>query len=281
MFRKISFIVALISVLLLLALPALADISIDFESDTVGTAASSLSHTGVSFGGAGWLILNPGPNGTGNELGSPGCGAPLTVSFSTVQNHVGFIWSAQGNTLKVDVYLGGSVVATENFAGGFGSSASISHELDGLVIDAGNGSGCVVIDNFSATSSPSSGSSDAVFHFADGRINDMDTGSPIVLYPVDYGSDQTGLHIYAADRTQLLLAVTPDMIATAGCTDSNTTIVQDSATGIIVSRLAMQSDGTCPFQINAPAMEPGVYYVVIFDGLQAPTHYESHEEHIG
>lgn len=79
----------------------------------------------------------------------------------------------------------------------------------------------------------------------------------------------------------MLLEVTPAQVAAVpACPAENTTIAYDEATGIGLYRLAEHSDGTCPFQLNAPTGEPGKVYVIIFDDLFAGTYYESYETYM-
>lgn len=117
--------------------------------------------------------------------------------------------------------------------------------------------------------------------FYDGRINDYDTGNPVVLYPIADGESR-GLHVYNADSSGLIMMISAATIdAVADCPSQNTLIYQDSASGVSLWRLTLRPDGNCPFQLNAPTGEPGKTYIIIFDELYPNTHYESHEEFFG
>lgn len=114
--------------------------------------------------------------------------------------------------------------------------------------------------------------------FYDGRINSWDTGNPVVLFPFADGNS-LGLNIYSADGTGLILSIPASAIdAVAECPDSNSLIYSDSASGISLWRLPQRSDGTCSFQLNAPATEAGKTYSIIFNGMFSGTYYESWEE---
>jgi hypothetical protein len=123
--------------------------------------------------------------------------------------------------------------------------------------------------------------------FYDGRINDFDTGSPVVLFGMPYGESGWGLHVYAADDSGLLLEASPEEIAAvAECPAENTLIAENEETGVTLYRLPSRAtaDGVstvCPFQLNAPTGEAGKTYIIIFDGLQPHSRYESWEEYIG
>ena len=114
--------------------------------------------------------------------------------------------------------------------------------------------------------------------FADGRVNNWDTGNPVVLFPFTDGDSQ-GLNVYAANGDGLLLNILASTIdAVAECPDSNTLIVSDAASGISLWRLSRNSDGNCPFQLNAPTGEAGKIYSIVFNEMFAGTYYESWEE---
>lgn len=114
--------------------------------------------------------------------------------------------------------------------------------------------------------------------FTDGRINNRDGAAPVALYGVADSDGDMRLDIYAADESGLLLSIPAEIIsAVAECPDSNTLIYHDDTTGISLYRLPQRSDDTCPFQLNAPATEPGKTYVIIFDTLYMNTRYESYE----
>ncbi|MGJ3239805.1 MAG: hypothetical protein ACFE0Q_13930 [Anaerolineae bacterium] len=115
--------------------------------------------------------------------------------------------------------------------------------------------------------------------FYDGRLNDYDTGNPVVLYPYADSEDNRGLDIYSASGEGLLHRIPAEAFARVGrCPSENTTIFQSEETGIIISALAGEyPDGVCPYQLNAPTGEPGKVYVMIFDHLHPDTYYESYE----
>ncbi len=114
---------------------------------------------------------------------------------------------------------------------------------------------------------------------ADGRINAYDLAAPVVLYGIDYGNGQRGLHVYAADGSGLLFQVSAEQIAAMPeCPESNTLIARDIARGISLYRLSRDSRRVCPFQLNAFAERAGRMYVVIFGTLSAGSPYQSWEE---
>jgi hypothetical protein len=123
--------------------------------------------------------------------------------------------------------------------------------------------------------------------FYDGRINNYDTGTPVVLYGKADADDNWRLEVYNADGTGLLVVVYPEMIAAVPeCPDENTLIYNDETTGISLWRLPVRmvtEDGVnvCPFQLNAPSTEAGKTYIIIFDALYPNSYYQSHEEWIG
>ena len=114
--------------------------------------------------------------------------------------------------------------------------------------------------------------------FTDGRINDWDTGNPVVLYGMADGNSRR-LDIYAADSSGLILSIPASAIdAVPACPAGNTLILSDATSGISLWRLTARSDGICPFQLMAPATEASKTYVIIFDGLHAHTFYRSWEQ---
>lgn len=123
--------------------------------------------------------------------------------------------------------------------------------------------------------------------FWDDRINDYDTGNPVVLYGKHNDNDEWRLEVYNADSSGMLFYVTAAQIAAVPeCPDSATLIYADDATSISFWRLPQQrvtEDGAviCPFQLNAPTGEPGKVYIIIFDTLYPHTYYTSWEEFIG
>lgn len=118
--------------------------------------------------------------------------------------------------------------------------------------------------------------------FYDGRINHCDTFTSVVLYGKADEDDNWDLDVYAADDSGLLVTIPASMIAAVPtCPESNTLIFSDSATGISLHRLTQRPDGSCPFQLNAPATEAGKTYIVIFNELYPHSYYESYEEVLG
>lgn len=250
-----------------LALPVFAvSTTLTFEDAPLGALVSDLNYPGVSFTGSNWIVSdNQYVALTGNLLLGY-CGVTLGINFAEPQNGVSFKWSSVDYTLQVDAFLGGVPAGTSHFAGPWGSFASVPGTFDALVIGGGTEDGCAAIDDLAY--SYGSGATS----FTDGRINRYDMGSPVVLYPEANG----GLDVYAADGSGLMLRVSAEQIAAVTeCPESNATIVEDAATGIILSRLA--GDGSCPFQLNAPTAEPGKTYVIIFDSLSSSSDYESFE----
>ncbi len=144
MLKKVSFALLLMS-FVFLVLPVFAAAFIDFEDALPGTTPDALSYPGVSFSGTDWSILDSGPLATQHLFGS--CGSLLTVSFAVNQQNVSFIWASASNTLQVEVLLDGSLVSTENFAGSWGSFASVTGNFDELVIGGGGEGGCAAIDD--------------------------------------------------------------------------------------------------------------------------------------
>lgn len=144
MLKKITLALLLMS-FVFLVLPVFAAAIIDFEDVAPGTDSGALAYPGVSFSGSDWAILDIGPLPTQHLFGS--CTSALTVSFATAQTQASFIWASATNTLQVEVFLGGSLVSTENFAGSWGSFASISGNFDELVIGGGSEGGCAAIDD--------------------------------------------------------------------------------------------------------------------------------------
>ncbi|MDK3158901.1 hypothetical protein QPK87_20315 [Kamptonema cortianum] len=263
--------IAVLVVSLLFVIPALANVFIDFEDAVDGTPATSLVYPGVTFSSADWFILASGPLPTHHLIGP--CATSLTINFDTPQTSASFIWASFDNMLTVDVLLGGNLVGTENFAGPYGSLATINTPFDQLVIDDGMRSGCAAIDDLSTTSAPGEGTS-GIIPFTDGRINRTDQGAPVVLYANDGGLD-----VFDADGSGLIFSVSEaEIAAVAACPESNTVIASDPATGIILSRLSAREDGVCPFQLNAPTATPGKQYVIIFDSLSSTSAYLSYEQ---
>lgn len=108
--------------------------------------------------------------------------------------------------------------------------------------------------------------------FFDGRINNYDTGNPVVVYGHDFENGR-GLVIYNTNGV-LLLEVRPEAIeAVAECPDSNT-LIASNGEGVSVYRLV----GTCDFQVIAPTADPAKNYIMIFSELFHNAGYTSHEE---
>lgn len=116
-----------------------------------------------------------------------------------------------------------------------------------------------------------------IFH--DGRLNHCDTFAPVVLYGKADANDNWGLDIYAADESGLLVSISPDVFASvADCPTNNTLLYNEDTTGLSLYRLAQNPDGSCPYQLNAPATEAGKVYILIFDELFGNGYYVSFEE---
>jgi|GEM_PF-3993135 len=106
--------------------------------------------------------------------------------------------------------------------------------------------------------------------FNDGRLNNWDTASSIVVWGHDFETGR-GLVVYSPDSV-LLLQITPEQIAEiADCPAENTLIV--SSNEVDFYRLS-----SCEFQLNAPSLDGTKTYVLIFDELYANTGYSSYEE---
>jgi hypothetical protein len=112
--------------------------------------------------------------------------------------------------------------------------------------------------------------SSVVAPFSDGRINNWDTGNPVVLFGHDYETGR-GLVVYSP-KGALFLEASPEQIAAiAECPSENTLIV--SAGDVALYRLA-----SCEYQLNAPSLDGTKTYVIIFNELYENTGYISHEE---
>lgn len=131
--------------------------------------------------------------------------------------------------------------------------------------------------NLATGSASGSGNAGNGHIFYDGRINDFDTGNPVVLYGYQDGNANRGLTVYGANDEGLLMQVTPSEIASVPeCPTINTMIANNGS--ISLYRLAERSDGRCPFQLNAPTGDGSKTYIIIFDSLDTHTYYESWEE---
>lgn len=108
--------------------------------------------------------------------------------------------------------------------------------------------------------------------FFDGRLNDLDSGSPVVLFPFETVESELGLEVYTA-AGDLVLVVSPEAIAAIEeCPEVNTLILENEDLGISLWRLS-----SCEFQLMAPTGEPGKWYIIIFDWLDESTFYISFE----
>lgn len=106
--------------------------------------------------------------------------------------------------------------------------------------------------------------------FTDGRINNWDTASPVVLYGYDDNQGR-GLHLYSPDGVLLLDIGAGQIAAVDDCPASNTLIASTGA--ISLYRLS-----SCEFQLNAPSLDGTKTYVLIFNALYENTGYRSYEE---
>jgi hypothetical protein len=301
-FYKLVAIVFIVSMLVLLALPVLAAVSTNFDSEGLGTTAEALSIPGATYSGGGaWQIVDWSATFlafSGYQLLSPFCGTVLTIDFDTQQASANFDWASASGQLGVNVYYGGGLVSSLSFntVSSFGDgsgTASISGVFDQLVIDDLAGGGCAGIDDLVTTDAAVGAVPPATIDdtpqqvFFDDRINSYDTGNSVVLYGKPDADDNWRLEVYNADETGLLLVVYPETIAAVPeCPDTNTLIINDEATGISLWRLperTITAEGVriCPFQLNAPSTEAGKTYVIIFDSLYPSSYYESEDEWIG
>lgn len=106
--------------------------------------------------------------------------------------------------------------------------------------------------------------------FRDGRLNNWDTGNPVVPFGHDYETGR-GLVVYSPEGN-VLLEVTPEQIAAvAECPSENTLI---ASTGTV----ALYRLTSCQYQLNAPSLDGTKTYVMIFNDLYENTGYSSHEE---
>ncbi|MDQ7036321.1 MAG: choice-of-anchor R domain-containing protein [Anaerolineae bacterium] len=112
--------------------------------------------------------------------------------------------------------------------------------------------------------------------FFDGRINNYDTGNPIIVYGQAFEEGERGLTIYDTEGVLLLVVTPAEIAAVPECPDTNTLIAASASTGVAVYRLA----GSCLYQVNAPTGEAGKVYILIFNGLFANAGYTSYEEYI-
>lgn len=262
--------------LLLLALPSSAEtFELDFWGYPNFTPISSVSIPGVTF-----IVPNGATVMTDGETGIDiwgEAGTDLIIRFHRMNDSVRFTaygyGSCQEDPDTITLYNGSRQVSQSSF---FefpnGRCVSFIYQADELFteihFDVNEDDG-MEIWNLDVTIV------DDVLAFSDGRINSLDMASPVVLYPVDYGNEQWGLHVYAADGSGLLWELSPEDIP-ADCTNSNRFIAE--AAGIQLYRLAADTEGNCAFQLIAPTAEAGKFYYIIFDELSPDTDYQSWEE---
>lgn len=107
--------------------------------------------------------------------------------------------------------------------------------------------------------------------FYDGRINNYDTASPIVVYPHPVNGE-TGLAIYDVNGV-LLLLVSPETLANAPENPDSSILIAE-ANGVVLYRIPGEGGGL--WQLNAPQYN-GKTYVLIFPELFHSGGYESYE----
>ncbi|MEO1185991.1 MAG: hypothetical protein AAFX46_15510 [Cyanobacteria bacterium J06636_27] len=213
-----------------------------------------------------------------------------------------------GSFTNLQFRAGEQVVATANYPVNNIAPTQIWMEIDGVIVDTapfpgtvsytfqndgtydvasyGNGQNVTWSRtcSFVGLNNPSAGSNNSNIQetdqqpqqiFFDGRINDYDTGNPVVLYPINT-EDGVRLDIYNADQTGLLVSAPVERIATTDpCPNENTLILNDLANDILFYRLS-----NCQYYLRAPMNEAGKYYILIFDDLISNTNYESRTEFI-
>jgi hypothetical protein len=106
--------------------------------------------------------------------------------------------------------------------------------------------------------------------FKDGRFNDWDTGSPIVVFPHETESGQ-GLVVYSPEGVLLLVITAEEIAALPECPETNTLIASEN--NVSFYRLT-----DCSYQFNAPSVDGTKTYVLILFGLNADSGYRSYEE---
>lgn len=191
-------------------------------------------------------------------------------------------------TAVVTVTFNGSVIGTATVGGSL--SFTVATDVTGvsLIMINNTGSGTIggTLDCAAELTEIEETEVGPVQVFFDGRVNDFDSGNPVVLFGINYGDDQWGLEVYSADQTGLIFNATPEQIAAIPeCPDTPTMIAQSEASGIALYRLPQRTItddevAICPFQLNAPTGEPGKVYIIVFDTLYHNTYYESWEEFI-
>lgn len=140
--------------------------------------------------------------------------------------------------------------------------------LDELTFDPAAIGACTTLPLAGSSGAVASTSSQPLFN--DGRLNDRDAASPVVVYGHDFETGR-GLVIYAPVGG-LLLQVSPEQISEiADCPDENTLLA--STPNIALYRLS-----SCEFQLNAPSLDGAKTYVLIFKELYPNTGYSSYEE---
>lgn len=107
--------------------------------------------------------------------------------------------------------------------------------------------------------------------FTDGRINDYDSASPIVVYP-HLINDATGLIIYDVNGVELLV-ISPQQIADAPDNPDSPVLIAQANN---VSLYRIPGEGRGLWQINTPQYN-GKTYVMIFPELFRSGGYESFE----
>lgn len=188
---------------------------------------------------------------------------------------------------QIRMEIDGVIVDTDSFPG----TVSYTFQSDGIydVGSFGNGQNLTWSNSCSyvGLSNPdeSAGVIDAQPQpaFFDGRINDYDTGNPVVLYGVKESNDIWGLEVYTTDGDSLFYVTPQQIAAVPECPENNSLIYEDDVTGISIWRLpprtvTAEAGAICPFQLNAPASDPGKLYIIVFDTLYPGTYYESWEE---
>jgi hypothetical protein len=272
--------IALISlfVLLLLAMPSSAEtFELDFWGYANFTPLNNVNIPGVTF------IISPSATiTTDGETGIDifaGPGTDLIIRFSSLMSSVRLTAYGYGSCQQprdtISLFNDTTQVSSASFAEPpSGRCTTILYQVNALFneihFDVDDDEG-MEIWNLDVTYA------DSPTEFTDGRINSQDMGSPVVLYPIDYGDGAMGLHVYAADGSGLLWEIQPGTIP-AECPDSNTLIGEDEASGIQLYRLAADTEGNCVFQLVAPTSEAGKFYNIIFDEISENSAYYSWEE---
>jgi hypothetical protein len=137
--------------------------------------------------------------------------------------------------------------------------------LDSITFDPVDYGICGSLPNFNAENNGSV--DDSVPHFSDGRINNFDMASPIVVYGHDF-EDGRGLVVYSPTG-DLLLTVIPEELGE--CTGETVLLASDN--GVSLYRL-----DTCEYQMMAASLDGTKNYILIFNELYPNTGYSSHED---